>query len=70
MKVTTTQYQFSHGSKPRGYGEWFFYTPTTWKTDLDNMRLVSWGTGTFTAIKNLAIAEAKEQGITELIVGT
>ena len=25
MEVSTTQYEFSHGKKPRGFGTWGFF---------------------------------------------
>ena len=78
MKVTvnTTEYQFSHGRKPRGNGGWFFYSKntgpgTTYTMGMpDNMQELVWGTGTYTEIKKMAVAKAKEQGITEIIVGS
>tara|TARA_Y100000310_G_scaffold321820_1_gene379999 strand:+ start:74 stop:325 length:252 start_codon:yes stop_codon:yes gene_type:complete len=79
MKITvdTTYYQNTYGRKPRGYGEWFFFSKNTGpgrthtysSSFPDNMQDLVWGTGTYTNIKNLAIAKAKEQGISEITVG-
>ena len=67
ITVNTNQYQFSHGRKPRGYGGWFFYRSNTGNWIEDTL---VWGTGTYSEMKKLAIAEAKIEGITEIIVGS
>ena len=36
VEVSTTEYEFAHGRKPRGYGSWAFVAAsgeTTWVTD-------------------------------------
>ena len=60
VQVSTTEYQFSHGKRPRGEGSWaFFFTDAH----------VFWFTGKYADAKRAAVAEAKQRGVQTIKVG-
>lgn len=57
----TSEYELSHGKTPRGYGSWAF--------EFSVDRCVWWApTGTFTAAKKAARAEAKRRSVEDVKV--
>jgi SH3-like domain-containing protein len=69
MKVTvsTTDYKFSHGHSPRGYGGWIFYR---WLNQKQVVIAAPWKSSSYGAAKAVAIEMAKEMGISEIFVGS
>ena len=59
VQVNTTEYEFSHGKKPRGFGQWVFFFGNVMFTY----------NGTYGDAKKAAMKTAKEQGYTEVMVG-
>ncbi len=63
MEFSTTDYEFVHGKKPRGFGRWAFF--------FDNNGEQPWFYhGSFTNAKKTAIAYARTQGHTRVTVGS
>jgi hypothetical protein len=62
IEVNTTQYQFAHGSKPRGYGNWAFF--------FDKESEPQWYIGKFSDAKKSAIAYAVAKGHSQIAVGS
>ena len=54
-ELKTTEYQFSHGRQPRGYGSWAFEIKGGSETEAK----VEWFKGTYTEAKAQAIKVAK-----------
>ena len=62
MTVSTTQYEWTWGKKPRGHGNWWFFSnDEKWSYRFH---------GTFTEAKKAALAVAKQAGIYSIKVGT
>ncbi len=53
IEVSTTNYEFSHGKKPRGFGTWAF------ESFCNDGIVTVWHRGAFADAKRLAIADAK-----------
>jgi hypothetical protein len=62
IEVNTTQYQFSHGKSPRGYGQWAFF--------FDGESEPQWYNGKFSDAKKMAIAYAVTKGHSRIAVGS
>lgn len=63
IEINTSEYEFSHGKKPRGTGQWGFF--------FDQDRDVSqcfWANGSFADAKRMAIAWAVTKGHTVIRV--
>jgi hypothetical protein len=68
VTVDTSNYEFTHGRKPRGYGAWAFQQ----FEDMDCMdKRIIWVYGsTFSDARRVAVAEAKKRGLDTLYVAT
>jgi hypothetical protein len=70
MKTTviTTDFQFSHGKAPRGFGNWAFaiISPRAMSTVPYNEANFIWARGPYGEAKKQACAEAKARGISTL----
>jgi hypothetical protein len=53
VRVSTRQYEASHGRQPRGWGRWGF--------KIDDQ--IEWLAGTYTEAKKLATKQARQEGI-------
>lgn len=53
VRVETTEYEFSHGHAPRGFGRWMFEVGSEW---LDF-------TGLYTQVKAQAVEAARGRGV-------
>lgn len=61
----TADYEFCHGVKPRGVGNWgFFFHPSRKIED------VWFFFGSYTDAKKMAAAEAKRRNVEEVFVGS
>ncbi len=58
MTVNTSEYEFSHGRKPRGFGLWVFQVGEE----------MVWLRGAYTATKKQAIRNAKDKGVDSITV--
>jgi len=63
VRVSTTEYEFVHGKKPRGTGHWFFYIKE------GAVEASIWMTGTYSEATHGAKKFAKNIGATEIKVG-
>ncbi len=61
ITISTVNYEFSHGKKPRGFGHWYFEFSGT-----DRTRFYQ---GNYGEAKKNAIAQAKVWGCSEIKVG-
>ena len=65
IEVSTREYEFSHGKKPRGYGNWaFFFDGAT------DVGAAKWFTGKFSEAKKMAVAWAASKKHTKVEVGS
>jgi hypothetical protein len=62
VEFSTTEYQFSHGKQPRGYGSWAFFFGSETEPQ--------WHTGTFSEGKKFARAYAVAKGHRFVRVGS
>lgn len=62
VEVSTRQYEFTHGHKPRGMGCWAFI--------FDSDSNLFWASDTYGQAKRLAIAEARKRGVRRVEVAT
>ena len=62
-EFSSTQYEFAHGSKPRGEGNWVFFFDGD---EEDPFRVF----GMFSAAKAKAMAEARVFGFSKVEVGS
>jgi len=69
MQVSTTEFEFSHGRKPRGRGHWAFYFGFRGIVGGTVEPAFAPGEMTFTQAKRWAISEAKKSGWTRVVVG-
>lgn len=65
IEFSTTQYEFAHGKKPRGYGRWVFFFDG--ETSIEKSL---WHTGKFSEVKALAIRWAVIKGHHKVTVGS
>ena len=65
MEIETTQYEFSHGKKPRGYGNWAFFFDGNYDIDAAMFHL-----GTFREACTFARAWARAKGFSRIEVGS
>ncbi|MCI0618189.1 hypothetical protein L0244_34870 [bacterium] len=67
IEVVTAYYEFEHGKKPRGTGQWAFMFN---KKTYDDISEVWWSSSnvTFAQAKKEAIAEAKKRGARQVFV--
>ena len=61
-EVSTREYEFSHGKKPRGKGPWAFF--------FDRMEEPFFVSGSYTHAKKVAILFAKINGYQRIEVGS
>lgn len=61
IQVSTSEYEFSHGKKPRGYGQWAFF--------FDNDKEPFWATGKYGDAKKMAVAYAVTKKHSRIKVG-
>lgn len=61
IQVRTTEYEFSHGKKPRGYGHWAFF--------FDNITDPGFIEGWYADAKKKAIEYAKDKNYSRIKVG-
>jgi hypothetical protein len=66
VSVSTTKFQFAHGNKPRGYGQWCFHLLD------DQGRTVAdvWHTGLYSEAKKAAVTRAKFAGSQDVELGS
>jgi hypothetical protein len=63
VQVSTAQYEFAHGRKPRGTGDWAFF--------FDGDRAPFWVVGvSFTEARKHAVTVAAERGVSRVEVGS
>jgi hypothetical protein len=62
VEVRTTDYEFAHGKKPRGYGCWAFF--------FDAVTEPFWHTGKYAEAKKMAVAYAVTKGYRVVRVGS
>ena len=62
MQVSTSNYEFTHGKKPRGYGQWAFF--------FDGESAPFWYTGSYAEAKKMAIRYAVSKGHHLIAVGS
>jgi len=62
VTVSTTEYEFAHGKKPRGYGRWAFLLAC-------NKQDIVFYTGKYSDCLKQAKAQAKSCGYTAIAVG-
>jgi hypothetical protein len=65
IEVKTSEYEFSHGKKPRGFGSWAFYMGS----EQDTLK-AHWFHGTYAEAKKQAQAKAQELGVGFIRVGS
>ena len=65
IEVLTGEYQFVHGRKPRGTGQWGFNFDQN-----DDIRRVFWYNGPFAEAKRAAIKQARQLGHTVVRVAS
>lgn len=61
IQIITTNYEFCHGKKPRGYGQWAFF--------FDNEAEPFWSTGKYSEAKKMAVTYAVTKGFSVVKVG-
>lgn len=64
IRVSTSQYVFTHGHEPRGRGSWAFYF---------NLQEEPWwapGSLLYSKARRLALAEAQKRGVYSVTVAT
>jgi hypothetical protein len=66
VEVRTSEYEFSHGHKPRGRGGWAFYMGR----DTGDLSKVHWFNGTYSEAKRQVQAKARELGFESVTVGS
>ena len=67
-RVNTTDFEFSHGRKPRGRGSWaFFFERDRRNHDVQD---AFWHHGSFTEAKKAAVEEARRRGARDVFVGS
>ena len=64
MEVNTNQFEFSHGRKPRGRGNWGF----EFRRSPNEDHLTFWHMGTYSEAKRAAVREAKACGAWTVVV--
>jgi hypothetical protein len=62
IEISTTEYEFAHGKKPRGSGQWAFF--------FDRNPEPMWFTGSFAQAKTFATAWAVTKGYRSIKVGS
>lgn len=71
MRVNTTEYEFNHGKKPRGYGNWWFsveYADRAGRGSVVYITVDVSAVGTYTDARKAAIKDVREtHGATEII---
>ena len=66
VEFDTSEFEFSHGRKPRGRGAWaFWFQPNT-----DNVMDAWWANGTYAEARKAAKAEAERRGVNFVMVGS
>ncbi|MEW6657201.1 MAG: hypothetical protein AB1424_00945 [Thermodesulfobacteriota bacterium] len=58
VRVSTGQYEASHGRLPRGWGRWAFQIGEQ----------IEWFAGTYTEARKLAIKQAQQEGVSSIEV--
>lgn len=66
VTVSTTEFEFTHGRKPRGTGFWFFFTNARLGLGAAHFS----GSGSFADVKSRAQVWAAGRGFTRLSVGS
>jgi hypothetical protein len=70
VRVSTTDYEFVHGKKPRGTGHWFFYImEKVAMPELAEIEATFFVTGTYAEATKEAKKIAKNIGASEVKVG-
>ena len=62
IEIKTSEYEFAHGKKPRGYGGWAFF--------FGNETEPFWAHGTYSEAKKMAIAMAVIKKVSVIRVGS
>lgn len=65
LEVETTQYEFVHGKRPKGYGMWAFF----FDGETDSLKAF-WHTGKYSEAKAMAIRWAVVKGHRRIAVGS
>lgn len=65
LEISTRQFEFAHGKKPRGFGHWAFFFNGVTAIDL-----AFWAQGTYAEAAKQARAHAKANGFTRIEVGS
>jgi hypothetical protein len=65
IEVRTSEYEFSHGKKPKGSGHWAFYMGS----ERDTLK-AHWFVGKYSEAKKQALAKAQELGVESITVGS
>lgn len=66
VKVRTSRYEFAHGKKPRGFGQWaFFFHPQE-----DDSLQAFWHSGSYSDAKKAAQQEARRRNVQEVFLGS
>ena len=66
IEVKTSEYEFSHGKKPKGTGHWAFWMGR----DSADISKAHWFTGKYGDAKKRAMAMARELGVGVITVGS
>jgi len=66
VRVSTLDYELSHGKKPRGSGGWAFFA----HGDTLDVSKAFWFYGTYTQAKNAAIAHFASRHVFDVEVGS
>ncbi len=70
VTVSTTEFEFAHGKKPRGYGRWGFYFGFNRTLGSTVDPWFAPGSMNYGAAKKAAVAEARSRGFTLVKVGS
>ena len=62
IEFSTTEFEFAHGKKPRGQGQWAFF--------FDEEREPMWFNGSFSQARQFAMAWAVTKGHVRVRVGS
>jgi len=66
VEVKTSEYEFSHGKKPKGTGSWAFFIDG----DIGDVLRAHWFNGKYSEARKQAVAKARELGIGIITVGS
>ena len=62
IEINTTQFEFAHGKRPKGYGQWGFY--------FDRQTDPMFFTGKYSEAKGMAVAWARTKGHHTITLGS